>query len=205
MAQELILMAEPRTVLGKHNRALRREGQVPGVVYGPTIKGTVQVSVNRRDLDRFYQAHGQSTLFTLKWDGGSEQVFIREVQVEPARHTSLHVDFFAPNLTKELTAHVPVVLHHHDARAEGVLMQVLESIEVRGLPAEMPHQLDADIAKLMAVGDALHVSDIPLPGSIQAITPPDTIVATVVASAAEEAAEGEAAVEAAAAEPEAES
>ena len=195
MAQELILMAEPRTVLGKHNRALRREGSIPGVVYGPTITGTVQVSVNRRDLDRFYQAHGQSTLFTLKWDGGSEQVFIREVQVEPVRHTSLHVDFFAPNLTKELTGQVPVVLHHQAIRAEGVLMQLLEHIDVRGLPSDMPHQLDADISKLTSVGDALHVSDIPLPGSLQAITPADAVVATLVASAAEEAAEGEAAAE----------
>lgn len=183
MAQELILMAEPRTVLGKQVRALRRQGLIPGVVYGPALEGTIQVSVNRRDLERFYQAHGHSALFTLEWDGGSQQVFIHEVQVEPVRHTPLHVDFFAPNLSKALTAAVPVVLHHHSSRAEGILMQLLETVELRGLPNELPTQIDADVSKLLAAGDALHVSDLQLPGSVELITPADAIVATIVAQA----------------------
>lgn len=198
--QELILMAEPRTVLGKQVRALRRQGLVPGVVYGPALEGTVQVSVNRRDLERFYLKHGQSALFTLNWDGGTRQVFIREVQIDPVKRTALHVDFFAPNLTKELTAQVPVVLHGLSLRAEGVLMQLMEQIDVRGLPGDLPTQVDADISKLLAVGDSLHVYDIAMPGTAQAISPADAVVATLVASAAEEAAE---AVEAPAEAPEA--
>ena len=188
MAQELILMAEPRTVLGKQVRALRRQGLIPGVVYGPALEGTVQVSVIRRDLERFYIRHGHSTLFDLQWEGGSQQVFIREVQVEPVKHTALHVDFFAPNLLKELTAHVQVVLHNLDSRSEGVLMQLVAELEVRGFPQELPHQVDADISSMLRVGDSIHVSDIRLPGSIKAITPADTVVATLVANACEEAA-----------------
>ena len=188
MAQELILMAEPRTVLGKQVRALRRQGLIPGVVYGPALEGTVQVSVIRRDLERFYIRHGHSTLFDLQWEGGSQQVFIREVQVEPVKHTALHVDFFAPNLLKELTAHVQVVLHNLDSRSEGVLMQLVAELEVRGFPQELPHQVDADISSMLRVGDSIHVSDIRLPGSIKAITPADTVVATLVANAGEEAA-----------------
>jgi large subunit ribosomal protein L25 len=199
MAQELILMAEPRTVLGKQVRALRRQGLIPGVVYGPALEGTVQVSVIRRDLEKFYLKHGQSALFTLNWEGGTQQVFIREVQIDPVKRNALHVDFFAPNLTKDLTAQVPVVLHNLDTRADGVLMQLLEQIDVRGLPSELPSQLDADISKLLSVGDVLHVSDIKMPGSVEAITPADAVVATLVASAAEEAAE---AVEAPVAAPE---
>jgi large subunit ribosomal protein L25 len=189
MTQELILMAEPRTVLGKKVGALRRQGLIPGVVYGPAMEGTIQVSVNRRELERFYQAHGHSALFTLKWDGGSQQVFIREVQVEPVRHTPLHVDFFAPNLNKALTAAVPVVLHHHSSRAEGILMQLLETVELRGLPNELPTQIDADVSKLVAVGDQLHASDLALPGSVELITPGDAPVASIVAQALREEAE----------------
>lgn len=191
MTQELILMAEPRTVLGKKVGALRRQGLIPGVVYGPAMEGTIQVSVNRRELERFYQAHGHSALFTLKWDGGSQQVFIREVQVEPVRHAPLHVDFFAPNLNKALTAAVPVVLHHHSGRAQGILMQLLESVELRGLPNELPTQIDADVSKLLAVGDALHVSDLSVPASVEMITPREAVVANLVGTAAEEAAETE--------------
>lgn len=134
MAKELSLMAVPRTVLGKQVKALRREGLVPGVVYGPAVAETIQVSVNRRELEKFYVSYGHSALFTLNWETGSQQVFIKEVQVEPVRRAPLHVDFFAPNLKKELTSKVQVVLSHADEHAEGVLTQLVNEIEVRALP-----------------------------------------------------------------------
>lgn len=83
MANELILMAEPRDVHGKKVKRLRREGLIPGVVYGPVVDGTVSVSVNDRDFNKFFMAHGHSTIFTLKWDGGSQPVLVREVQRDP--------------------------------------------------------------------------------------------------------------------------
>lgn len=93
---EPILMAEPRTALGKKNKALRRTGRIPGVVYGPTVEGTIQVSVDRREFEKFYRLAGTTHRFTLKWEGGSANVIIREVQVDPVRWTPLHVDFFVP-------------------------------------------------------------------------------------------------------------
>ena len=80
MADELILRAEPRSVHGKKVKALRREGLIPGVVYGPVVEGTVSVSVNRRIFDKFFMANGHSTVFSLEWDGGKQPVLIREVQ-----------------------------------------------------------------------------------------------------------------------------
>lgn len=187
MADELILMAEPRTVLGKQVKALRRQGLVPGVVYGPAVSGaTVQVSVNRRELERFYGAHGHATLFTLRWPGGSQQVFIKEVQVEPVRRAPLHVDFFAPNLNKEITAGVPVVLHHPNAAAEGVLTQALDEIQVRALPTVLPHQLDADVSGLLHAHDVLRAGDVTLPDGVTLVTDPETVIAAIVAEAAPE-------------------
>ena len=98
MADELILMAEPRTVHGKKVKRLRREGLVPGVVYGPVIDNTISVSVERLGFEKFYMQHGHSTIFKLQWDGGEETVLIREVQVDPVRQDPLHIDFFAPIL-----------------------------------------------------------------------------------------------------------
>jgi large subunit ribosomal protein L25 len=187
MATELILMAEPRTVLGKQVKALRRQGLVPGVVYGPALTGeTIQVSVNRRDLERFYQAHGHSTLFTLTWGDGKHQVFIKEVQVEPVRRAPLHVDFFAPNLDRDLTARVPVVLHNHAATAEGVLTQLMDEVEVRARPATLPHQLDADISGLLHVHDSIRAGDLQLPDGVALISDPEAVIATLVAQAVEE-------------------
>jgi large subunit ribosomal protein L25 len=200
MAKELILMAEPRTVLGKKCKALRRQGLVPGVVYGPAVTETVQVSVNRRELERFYIAHGHATLFTLKWDGGSQQVFIREVQVEPVRRDPLHVDFFAPNLRMDLTARVPVVLHGLSANADGVLTQLNDEIEVRALPATIPHQLDADISHLLSAHDSLRAGDLTLPDGVALISDPETVIATLVSETVREVEEVEAPAEGEAAE-----
>jgi large subunit ribosomal protein L25 len=182
MANDLVLMAVPRTVLGKQVKALRREGLIPGVVYGPAVTGdTIQVSVNRRELERFYQAHGHSTLFSLNWDGKTQQVFIKEVQLEPVKRAPLHVDFFAPNLTKELNVRVPVVLHHQNTAAEGILTQLLDEVEVRALPTALPHQLDADISGLVAVHDSLRAGELTLPDGATLVTDPEAVIATLLA------------------------
>ncbi len=200
MARELILMAEPRTVLGKQVKALRREGLVPAVVYGPAASPTVQISVNRKELERFYQVHGGSTLFTINWGEGSKQVFIKEVQVDPVRRTPLHVDFFAPNLLKELTSRVPVVLHNLSALAEGILTVSMSEVEVRALPSAIPHQIDVDISNMLHAHDSLRAADLQLPAGVTLITDPEIVLATLVAAAVEaETPEEEAAAETAAA------
>lgn len=199
MAIDLILMAEPRTVLGKKNKALRRTGMVPGVVYGPAVESTIQVSVNRREIEKFFTLHGHSTLFTLKWEGGEQQVFIKEVQVEPVRRAPLHVDFFAPNLKKALTAKVPVVLVNLDDHAEGVLTHMLDEIEVSALPTSMPIQIEADASGLKHAHDAIRAGDIQLPAGVTLVTDPDAMVASLIAERVQSAEDEEVETEAPAA------
>ncbi len=207
MADELILMAEPRTVHGKKVKRLRREGLVPGVVYGPVIDNTISVSVERLVFDKFYLQHGHSTIFKLKWDGGEETVLIREVQVDPVRRDALHVDFFAPNLRVKLRASVPVVLVNANPEMAGILNTIYTEVEVEALPMDLPHQLEADISGLSEVGDHVRVGELTMPAGVELITDAEETIATVVAEAVEEepeaeeaegeAAEGEEAAEAA--------
>lgn len=193
---DLSLAAERRTVLGKQVKQLRRAGQVPGVVYGPAVQETVAVSVDRRLFDRFYRSAGHATLFTLNWAGGSQAVFIREVQQDPVRHDPIHIDFFAPRLDQPVRAVVPLVLHHGDDHAEGVLNQVRTDIEVEALPRTIPHQIDVDISGLSAVGDALRVGEVTLPAGVTLVTGEDELIVQLSAETgetAEEAAESAAA------------
>lgn len=94
MAAPLVLMAEPRTTLGKKNGALRREGKIPAVVYGPSYEETIQVQVNRKEFERFYLNLGLNKPFTLKWDGGQAKVEIREVQMNHLGNVPVHIDFY---------------------------------------------------------------------------------------------------------------
>lgn len=184
----LILMAEPRAVVGKKVKQLRRDGLVPGVVYGPGLSagGTVQVSVNRRDFERFYLQHGHTTLFTIQWNGGRQQVFIREVQEEPVKRVPLHIDFFAPNMRKELVASIPVVIRHQPEHHEGVITQVRTEIQVSALPATLPHEIDVDISNLVNVGDTLRVGDLSLPRGVTAVTSDDELLILIAAERVEE-------------------
>ncbi len=191
MADALILMAEPRTVHGKKVKRLRREGLVPGVVYGPVIDNTISVSVERLGFEKFYMQHGHSTIFKLKWDGGEETVLIREVQVDPVRRDPLHVDFFAPNLRVKLRASVPVVLVHANPEMEGILNTIYTEVEVEALPMDLPHQLEADISGLQEVGDHIRVGELTMPDNVDLITDAEETIATVVAEAVEEEPEAE--------------
>src|SRR4249919_1169150 len=102
------LEAQRRTVLGKQVKQMRREGRVPGIVYGPVVKETVPVSVDRREFLKFYQITGHSTLFDLKWEDGNQSVFILYVQLFPVLRVPLHIDFFAPNLRLPVRALVQI-------------------------------------------------------------------------------------------------
>lgn len=183
---DLVLRAEPRSILGKKVKRLRREGLIPGVVYGPVIDDPVAVSVDHRTFSKFYAAHGHATLLTLNMDDGEQQVFIHEVQVEPVKHTPLHIDFFAPNLRQALVATVPIALHNVSGDAEGVLTTLRTEIEVRGLPTAIPPQIDGDLSELMEVGDALRVSHLHLPEGVEAITDQDEVIAMLSAESAPE-------------------
>ncbi|MGB3329787.1 MAG: 50S ribosomal protein L25 [Thermomicrobiales bacterium] len=200
MANELTLRAEPRTVHGKKVSRLRREGLVPGVVYGPVVPETISVSVNRRDFEKFYMTNGHSTVFTLTWDGGKQPVIIREVQVDPVSRVPLHIDFFAPNMRVVLRQSVPVVLHNPSPDAVGVLQTSLTEVEVEALPADLPHQLEGDLSGLVHVGDALRVADLKAPEKVTIITDGEEVIASLVPQATEEAPEGEAETEEGAAE-----
>ena len=188
---ELTLAAEPRTIIGKKVSQLRRQGMVPAVVYGPVVGTTIQLSVERKEFDRFFRVNGHSSLFKLHWTGGEQTVFIHEVQMDPVKQTPVHVNFFAPNLRVDLTASVPVVLHNPNPDAEGILAHGRVEIEVRGLPTALPHQIDVDIHGLLAVGDAIRVSDLTMPADIVAITPEDEMIAHLVAETVEEPTEAE--------------
>jgi large subunit ribosomal protein L25 len=87
-------MAEPRTVLGKKNGALRRTGKTPGVVYGPGYAETIQVQVDTKEFMRFYLNIGLNKPFGLKWDGGQARVVLREVQMNYLGTSPVHIDFY---------------------------------------------------------------------------------------------------------------
>ena len=179
MSQDVTLRAEPRTVVGKKVKALRREGLIPAVVYGPVIDGTINVSVRERELLRLYKAIGLNSLLSLEWDGGSQMVFIREVQVDPVRWNPLHVDFFAPNLLIRISSTVPVVHGEVSGDILGELQVFVDHVEIEGLPADLPSNIHADVSNLVEIGQHLTAGELELPEGITLVTDPETVIYSV--------------------------
>lgn len=186
MSDELILMAEPRDVHGKKVKRLRREGLIPGIVYGPVVDGTVSVSVNQRDFNRFFMAHGHSTIFNLKWDGGDQPVLIREVQRDPVRQDYLHIDFFAPNMNVKLRQNVAVSLVGAVDVTGGVLQQIVTELEVEALPSDLPSEITVDVSGMENIGDTVTVADIPAIDKVEFVTDAETTIASIIAEAVQE-------------------
>jgi large subunit ribosomal protein L25 len=178
----LQLAADARTETGGGpSRRLRREGQVPGVVYqsgGPSIAFTLSDRELRRAL---LGDGGRTSVIDLRIGGApARPVIFKEWQVNPVRGDILHVDFQEVDLTETFEAHVAIVLEGTPAgvREGGVLDHSLREVTVRALPDSLPDQIVHDVSD-MNVGDAITVADLVAPAGSEIVTDPDQAVASV--------------------------
>lgn len=177
------ITAQARTVLGKKVKRLRREGLVPGVLYGPAVKGVRPITVTAREFERVYVRAGFSTLLDLVVDGGRAQpVLIHQVQHDALRRDLLHVDFLAPDMNVELTVTVPLVLVGEAPIVEtggGILTQVVTELQLRCLPDAIPHQIEVDVSGLTEPDSHILAGDLQLPPGVTLVSPPDEFLVKI--------------------------
>lgn len=178
------IAAEPRELLAKRTLQLRRQGIVPGVVYGHGVK-TQNVQVSRKDFDQAYLRAGSHSLVDLSiGEGKPHKVFIHDVQRDPINYRLTHIDFVAVNLREEMTVTIPIVLVGESPivrNNEGLLLHALEHVSIRTLPDNIPSVLEADISGLTEVDQAIYVSDLVLPENVTLLSSPDDMVAKLTA------------------------
>lgn len=186
-----------------HSRQARKMGRVPAVVYGPKTE-PVNVLTDEITIRKFQGSKFESVIFTLKSDDASldkKPVILRDIQFHPVTRRPVHVDFYAPDMTKPVRVSVEVRLEGKPAGLSegGVLEHLLRNIEIEVLPNNIPEFITVDVSHL-GLGQALHVSDLKVEDGIRIISLPTLTVATVAVPKEEAAAaEGAAAPEAAAA------
>ena len=163
--EQNILEAQPREA-GTKNRArrVRREGKIPGVVYGAG-KDALAVSVDPRHVLRILRSDsGHNTILDLALDGGERtKAMIVDWQYEPIKGHLLHIDLKRIAMDKALRVSVPVVLQGvaEGVKTEGgILEQMLREVEIECLPGDIPSHIDVDISHLV-FGKVLRVSDLP--------------------------------------------
>jgi large subunit ribosomal protein L25 len=212
MSEAIELKAWARQRSGKGGaRAARREGRIPGILYGDKQEPQT-IAVDYRAISlQLHTGHFQSTIFTLNVEGTKTRVIPHGVQLDPVRDFPIHVDFLRVGKDALLTVEVPVRFLNEAAspglKRGGVLNVVRHEIQVRCPADAIPAHFDVDLTGL-EIGDTVHLSAIALPKGVRPTTTErDFTVATIVGRAAEEAATGapaaaaEAGAEAAAATP----
>ena len=181
-------------------RRLRKTGLIPAIVYGKGIEPKC-ISVNATEWQLL--SRNELNILSLVEDGKETLVLLKEVQHDPIRNRTRHLDFQAIRMDQKIKAHVAVRPGHAlpaGASAGGLLEQNIHEIEVESLPQDLPEEIIVDVSG-MNLGDMIHVGDIQMPEGVVAVTHADIVVFTEVDESAAEAeeeaapAEGEEAAE----------
>ena len=163
---EVVLAAEVGRPLGSRAvRRLRREGKIPGVIYGHGTE-PVPIAVVARELRVALNTEaGANQLLSLDTGSGTYLTIAREMQRHPVAQTVTHVDFVIVRRDEVISADVPITLvgealevHHGD----GLVEQQMFTLPIRALPGAIPTVIEADISEL-TIGGQVRVSDLSLP------------------------------------------
>jgi large subunit ribosomal protein L25 len=204
--------AFPRTTEGRGaSRRMRRTGKAPGIVYGGTAQPQ-PIELDHNALIHALRTEAfHASILTMKVDGSSTQVLLRDVQMHPFRNEVLHVDFQRIDPKRKIHMKVPLHFVNEEVspavKTQGAIVShVMTEIDIACLPGDLPEFIEVDLSAL-DTGHSLHVSGVKLPSGVSIVShrTGDPVVATaVVPKAAAEAEEGAAEGEAAAAAPAAE-
>ncbi len=182
------LKAQLRTQLGRQAKISRHEGFLPAVVYGYGVPSQA-IAVSQKEFEKLYHAAGESTLVMLDVAGKPHNVLIHDTARDAVSGRLLHADFLAVRMDKALRARVPLEFIG-DAPAVknegGILVKVAHELEVEALPADLPHGLQVDLAKLEALGGRIFLKNIIPPAGVKLIGMEDEVIALVEAPRSEE-------------------
>ena len=177
------LELQPRELMGKKVGRLRRAGIVPVHLYGPAMESRSLQCAGPVLIKALAEA-GASSPITVTIDGesGSHMAFAREIQWDPRRDTVLHVDLMAADVSRAVTAQVPVTLTGEApgaVRSGGYVSQQVFDVQVSALPLEMPAQIEIDLSAMTDPNSVLRTGDIVLPVGVTLLTDPEEMLARV--------------------------
>src|SRR2546430_2511853 len=162
------LVVQNRAILGSaESRRLRRQGLVPGVLYGR--EQPVAISIIERDLRSALTTRGglNAVLDVVVEGGKTHSSVLKEYQQDPVRGLITHVDLQEVRLDQPIHATVPLTLHGEPVGVKegGVLSQVTNELNVEALPMEVPEHLEVDVSEL-GIGDSLRLSALSVPAGV---------------------------------------
>ena len=187
------VLAAKERVDGKRSnlRLIRENGGIPAVVYGHNQDST-PIEVNGKELRKTLQEIGRNGIIELQLENEKKNVMLTEYQMDSLTNKFVHVDFLAVNLTRKVTAGVPLVAVGTPAGVKegGILQQTLHEVAVTARPKELPESIEIDVSHLQ-IGDSIYLKDIEGQVAAAIENEGDEVVASVLAPKLEPAVEEE--------------
>lgn len=172
-----------RTVVGKRVRQLRRDGVLPGNIFGRGLP-SVPVQMETREALQMLRTHGVSNLFTVQVEGEAEprSVIVRDLGRDPVSRDVLHIDFYQVDLNRPIQVSVPVTLVG-DApgvtREGGILVTGIDAVVVEALPANLPASIDVSVEGLTEFDAVLTVADLEFSAEVTCLSDGELVLARI--------------------------
>lgn len=180
----LSLQSTIRKERGRKTRKLREKGLIPGVLYGPEIK-EILLEVEEKPFEKVFKQAGGSSLLSLAVEGKNYEVLIHELARDSLSGKYLHIDFYCPSATKEITAEIPLVFEGEPLAVKnlgGILVKGIQQLKVKGLARNLPREIKVDVSYLAAFDDRVRIGDLKIPQGVHILKHhQEEIVASVLA------------------------
>ncbi len=161
---------------------LRKLGQIPAVLYGHNVP-TVSLKLKKTEFEKAFKVAGESSILDLNIEGDqTHPVLIQEVQLHYLTNEPIHADFYQVSMTEKLKAHVALEFTGESPAVKamgGVLVKVLNQVEVQCLPADLPHNIPVDISALINFSSTIHVKDLQISSKVQIMNSGEEVVVKV--------------------------
>lgn len=166
---ETSLNLTKRELTGKKAKSLRAQGIVPSVVFGG--KEPILTQSEYVETDKAVRAAGYHSPIDLTIDGKKQMAMIKNVAIDPVKHTFTNIEFQAIKADAVVEATAPIIVVNYESsdasKAHLEILHVLEEVEVKAKPADLPEAIEVDASKLAAAGDRLTIADIVLPKGVE--------------------------------------
>lgn len=184
VSNQVVLNAEPRTLLGKKANRLRQAGLIPATVYGKNFEPQ-SIQIEEKTFTNTFRRVGHSVLVELAIPGQPNvPTFVHDVQRHPLYRNIIHADFRAVDPESETHADVPIVLVGVSpivARGDAIINQGQYTIRVVARPVDMPPRVDVDMSRIARPGQVIRVRDLPIADKYKLQAADDVILVSLTA------------------------
>ncbi len=179
--ERVVIKASKRDVIGKKVSQLRREGLMPGVVYGHHMD-PIAIVMNAHDVTRAMIGLTPSSIVTVDIDGEQHAALIRERQRDYLKNRFIHIDFQAVSRTEKIRARIETILEGFAPAVKnynGIVLHEKEYIEVEALPEHLPEKFVINIDGLEKIGDMIRISDMAISDDVTVFDDVNDVIVSI--------------------------